>query len=72
MKSRQATSSHKTPKVYDEDEICDMCGFPKDRSKFFERAEEYGWRAWRVKGRKQTLIVWDVGNGGYSIIKKEE
>jgi len=72
MKSKRATSYDKTPRVYDGDEICDLCGFPKGRGKFFERAEEYGWRAWRVKGSKQTLIVWDVGNGWYSIIRKEE
>ena len=33
-----------------------------------ERAEEYGERAWRVKGESADVVYWDVGNGWSSII----
>jgi len=30
---------------------------------YWERAEEYGERTWRIKGNKLSLIVLDEGNG---------
>ena len=39
-------------------------------TKYYERALEYGERAWRVKGKKKEIIVWDAGNGWYEEMKK--
>ena len=33
-------------------------------------SQGYGERAWRVFGKKMDLIVWDMGNSNYSIIRK--
>lgn len=40
--------------------------------KGLDHAEEYGWRAWRIKGGRHTVIVWDEGNGYYNLITVEE
>ena len=47
-------------------ELIDLTRFPKNQ--FFEYAPEYGERAWKVQGVRRTLIVWDEGNGWYSIL----
>lgn len=36
-----------------------------DGHPFWERAEEYGERAWRLVGRRYCVIVWDEGNGWF-------
>lgn len=51
---------------FSQDEIIALTDFPEGR--YFERAPEYGDRAWIVEGRRRTLIVWDEGNGWYSIL----
>ena len=33
-----------------------------------ERAEEYGERAFRIKGESLDVVYWDIGNGWSSII----
>jgi len=36
----------------------------------FIHAPKYGKRAWKVIGRKKTLIVWDCGNDWYQIVRE--
>jgi len=43
-----------------------------EEEKILGRAEEYGERAWRMKGSRHTVVVWDEGNGYYNIIAVEE
>jgi len=38
---------------------------------YFERAPEFGERAWRIRGRKYTIVVWDDGNGWFTPIGVE-
>lgn len=32
-------------------------------NQYWESAEEYGERAWRIAGENYSVIVWDEGNG---------
>lgn len=43
-----------------------------EEEKILGRAPEYGWRAWRIKGSRHTLICWDEGNGYFSVMAVEE
>lgn len=36
-----------------------------DRNDYYEHAPEYGDRAWRIRGKRLSIIVWDEGNGWY-------
>ena len=36
---------------------------------YHERAEDYGERAWRVKGQNLDVIYWDTGNGWSEIME---
>lgn len=38
---------------------------------WFERAEEYGERAWRVVGKEVAVVCWDCGNGWMSLLTLE-
>lgn len=35
----------------------------QDPNEFWQDASEYGERAWRIIGKKRSIIVWDLGNG---------
>lgn len=56
-------------KIYNQEEIIKKVGGLKQE--LFESAEEYGERAFRAIGNKATLILWDVGNGNYTIVTEE-
>jgi len=38
---------------------------------WFERAEEYGERAWRLAGKSIAVVCWDCGNGWMDILTVE-
>ena len=52
--------------LFNEEELELLTDFPKHSQ--YEHVSQYGERAWKVQGRKRTLIVWDEGNGWYSIL----
>lgn len=39
-----------------------------DCNTFHEYAPEYGWRAWKAKGKFVEVVYWDLGNVWCSII----
>jgi hypothetical protein len=51
---------------FNDEELELLTDFPEDGR--YEYVPEYGERAWKVQGRKRTLIVWDEGNGWYSLL----
>ena len=44
------------------DELAD---YDPNRDGHYQHAPEYGERAWRIPGRRLSIVVWDNGNGYY-------
>lgn len=38
------------------------------KTEYYEKAPEFGSRAYKAIGNKKTLILWNCGNGWYQII----
>jgi len=36
-----------------------------DGKDYYKHAPEYGERAWLIKGKRLSILVWDMGNGSY-------
>jgi len=49
-----------------------VLGGMKKGFKFHGKADEYGERAWRVKGKWGTVVYWDQGNGWSQPLKIEK
>jgi len=39
-----------------------------DGEGYYKHAPEYGERAWIIKGKRLSILVWDLGNGSYDPI----
>jgi hypothetical protein len=49
-----------------DDDVWSLIGGLK--TEYYEKAPEFGERAYKAIGNKKTLILWNCGNGWYQII----